>query len=366
MTAARAERDTIDSGEETSMIVDSRFIPLAIKFFRVFRSRRAGGGALAVFLRGRPVLDIWAGDIGSGNPWRRDTMAMSYSTGKGVAATVIHRLADRGLIDYEQPVADYWPEFGSAGKGSITVRELLNHRALDCTANVDLCQGMDSLTTTPWPRPSQRALQIRAGCACRDITRCRSGLLSQSWHNVSRTCPSLKLCRPSSASLSARLISGSESRVRSVLGLPRCSRRFALRGSTMRTSRRQLDGTDAAARWLRAFPLDWSGRRITLRSTTLSNPAGTGCSQLVLSPRCMARLPTPVKSKALSTSGQGPLSTSRRCVLTAAMTTCSVSRRTTGWATTARYCGAGRPPAGLGITAPAVQVAWRFLRRVCQ
>ncbi|MBF9327012.1 serine hydrolase domain-containing protein [Mycobacteroides chelonae] len=129
MTAARAERDTIDSGEETSMIVDSRFIPLAIKFFRVFRSRRAGGGALAVFLRGRPVLDIWAGDIGPGNPWRRDTMAMSYSTGKGVAATVIHRLADRGLIDYEQPVADYWPEFGSAGKGSITVRELLNHRA---------------------------------------------------------------------------------------------------------------------------------------------------------------------------------------------------------------------------------------------
>ncbi len=41
MTAARAERDTIDSGKETSMIVDPRFIPLAIKFFRVFRSRRS-------------------------------------------------------------------------------------------------------------------------------------------------------------------------------------------------------------------------------------------------------------------------------------------------------------------------------------
>lgn len=129
MTAARSERKTIDRDTESSMVIDRRFMPLAIKFFRVFRSRRAGGGALAAFLHGQPVLDIWAGDIEPGNPWRRETMAMSYSTGKGVAATVIHRLANRGLIDYDQPVARYWPEFGAAGKESITVRELLNHRA---------------------------------------------------------------------------------------------------------------------------------------------------------------------------------------------------------------------------------------------
>ncbi len=127
VTEAHAERDVVD--HEASMVIEPRFVALAEKFFRVCRSRGLGGGALAVFQHGRPVLDVWAGDAGPGRPWRRDTMAMSYSTGKGVAATVIHRLADRGLLGYDRPVADYWPEFAAAGKDSITVRELLNHRA---------------------------------------------------------------------------------------------------------------------------------------------------------------------------------------------------------------------------------------------
>ena len=56
-------------------------------------------------------------------------MAMSFSTTKGVIATTVHRLVDRGLIDYDTPVADYWPEFAAAGKERITVRQLLNHSA---------------------------------------------------------------------------------------------------------------------------------------------------------------------------------------------------------------------------------------------
>ena len=46
-----------------------------------------------------------------------------------MTSTVIHRLVDRGLIDYETPVADYWPAFGANGKGRVTVRELMRHRA---------------------------------------------------------------------------------------------------------------------------------------------------------------------------------------------------------------------------------------------
>jgi CubicO group peptidase (beta-lactamase class C family) len=46
-----------------------------------------------------------------------------------MASTVIHRLVDRGLIDYEAPVAEYWPEFGANGKSEITVREVMRHRA---------------------------------------------------------------------------------------------------------------------------------------------------------------------------------------------------------------------------------------------
>ncbi len=54
---------------------------------------------------------------------------MVFSATKGVASTVIHRLADRGLIDYDAPVAEYWPEFGANGKAQITVRDVMRHRA---------------------------------------------------------------------------------------------------------------------------------------------------------------------------------------------------------------------------------------------
>ena len=54
---------------------------------------------------------------------------MVFSATKGVASTVIHRLADRGLIDYDAPVAEYWPEFGANGKKAITVRDVMRHRA---------------------------------------------------------------------------------------------------------------------------------------------------------------------------------------------------------------------------------------------
>lgn len=82
-------------------------------------------------LHGRPMIDVWGGfaDRRRSLPWERDMVTICFSTTKGVASTVVHRLADRGLIDYEAPVASYWPEFGAAGKQSITVRQLLSHQA---------------------------------------------------------------------------------------------------------------------------------------------------------------------------------------------------------------------------------------------
>jgi CubicO group peptidase (beta-lactamase class C family) len=56
-------------------------------------------------------------------------MATSFSTTKGVVATVVHRLVDRGQLSYDDPVIEYWPEFGSAGKDHITIRHLLSHQA---------------------------------------------------------------------------------------------------------------------------------------------------------------------------------------------------------------------------------------------
>ncbi|GAA4482411.1 serine hydrolase domain-containing protein [Rhodococcus olei] len=113
----------------TQMYVDPRFLPLADAFFALYRSPQHGGGALSAYLDGELVLDIWAGWADRDRRWNRDTVALSFSTGKGVASTVLHRLAERGVLDYDEPVATYWPEFGAAGKGRITVRDMLTHRS---------------------------------------------------------------------------------------------------------------------------------------------------------------------------------------------------------------------------------------------
>jgi CubicO group peptidase (beta-lactamase class C family) len=100
-------------------------------FASMFPGRRFGGGALAVYLDGEPVVDVWTGwsDRRGRVPWSADTATMVFSATKGMASTVIHRLVDRGLIDYEAPVAEYWPAFGANGKSNITVRQVMRHQA---------------------------------------------------------------------------------------------------------------------------------------------------------------------------------------------------------------------------------------------
>ncbi len=100
-------------------------------FANLFQGRRFGGGALAVYLDGEPVVDVWTGwaDRRGRVPWSADTGSMVFSATKGMASTVIHRLVDRGLIDYDAPVAEYWREFGANGKSNITVRQMMRHQA---------------------------------------------------------------------------------------------------------------------------------------------------------------------------------------------------------------------------------------------
>ena len=105
-------------------------------FHRVARSlkrqiRRFGGGAaVCVYHRGRCVVDLWGGRRDKdGRAWHRETMAPSFSTTKGVASTLMHMMVDRGLVDYDERVAHYWPEFAQAGKSKITVRHVLAHQS---------------------------------------------------------------------------------------------------------------------------------------------------------------------------------------------------------------------------------------------
>ncbi|MCE5288717.1 MAG: beta-lactamase family protein [Nocardiaceae bacterium] len=109
---------------------DARFATPVRQFGRLFAGHR-GGGALAIYEHGTPVVDIWSGvaDHRGRTQWDSNTAAVPFSATKGVAATVLHRLADRGLLDYDAPIAEYWPEFGVNGKRHITTRMVLTHQA---------------------------------------------------------------------------------------------------------------------------------------------------------------------------------------------------------------------------------------------
>src|SRR5512142_770363 len=99
---------------------------------RVFRRqlrRTTGGAAVAVYYRGELVADLGGGWRAEDLPWQRDTLGMGFSTTKGVVSTALHLLADRGQIDYDAPVAEYWPEFAQGGKELVTVRHVLTHSA---------------------------------------------------------------------------------------------------------------------------------------------------------------------------------------------------------------------------------------------
>ncbi len=88
------------------------------------------GVQVAAYLDGKLVIDAWAGlaDETGQIPVDGDTLFTAFSISKGITATCIHILADRGVIDYDAPIAKYWPEFGARGKASATIRHALTHR----------------------------------------------------------------------------------------------------------------------------------------------------------------------------------------------------------------------------------------------
>jgi CubicO group peptidase (beta-lactamase class C family) len=106
------------------------FANVARTLRRILPKRGPGGAAVCVYHKGEKVVDAWGGtrDTG-GTPWAEDTLSISFSTTKGVASTLLHLYADRGLIEYDTPVAEYWPEFAQCGKERITVRQVMCHEA---------------------------------------------------------------------------------------------------------------------------------------------------------------------------------------------------------------------------------------------
>jgi CubicO group peptidase (beta-lactamase class C family) len=109
----------------------SRFGRVRAAFEQNFTLRGDVGAAVAVWVDGELVVDLWGGtaDEAGSRPWRQDTLATILSGTKGLTSTCVHRLADCGEIDLDAPVARYWPEFAQAGKHDVTVAMVLSHRS---------------------------------------------------------------------------------------------------------------------------------------------------------------------------------------------------------------------------------------------
>ncbi|MBK6015370.1 serine hydrolase domain-containing protein, partial [Streptomyces sp. MBT53] len=81
-------------------------------------------GQLCAFVHGRQVVDLWAGPGTEG-----DSLYGVFSSTKGAAHLVVALLVQDGTLELDRKVTYYWPEFASEGKGALTLRELLAHRA---------------------------------------------------------------------------------------------------------------------------------------------------------------------------------------------------------------------------------------------
>jgi CubicO group peptidase (beta-lactamase class C family) len=111
--------------------LDSRCAEIEGVFRDNFVKHGESGAGLCVYLEGEPLINIWAGtrDREEQLPWQRDTLVNVFSAGKGLLALAILQLVERGLLELDSPVCDYWPEFAGQGKAAITLRMLLNHQS---------------------------------------------------------------------------------------------------------------------------------------------------------------------------------------------------------------------------------------------
>tara|TARA_X000000368_G_scaffold2385_1_gene1848 strand:+ start:1843 stop:2973 length:1131 start_codon:yes stop_codon:yes gene_type:complete len=113
---------------------DRKFTEVKELFESIHSSGREVGSSFAVYKDGKALVDIWGGytDKQQTNPWNKDSLATVWSTTKGVAAITCALAVEKGLLDYEEKVSHYWPEFGCNGKEDITVGMLLSHQAGIC------------------------------------------------------------------------------------------------------------------------------------------------------------------------------------------------------------------------------------------
>lgn len=148
--------------EDTSIRIEGtcspEFAAVRAAFEENFRRRGELGAAVCVYKNGQKAVDLWGGhtDTEKTQPWRPDTIVIMNSVAKSMTALCTHVLIDRGLVDFDAPVADYWPEFAQAGKEKVLVRHVLSH-----TDGVIFCDAAPPGSWFDWATHI-KALEVQA------------------------------------------------------------------------------------------------------------------------------------------------------------------------------------------------------------
>lgn len=109
---------------------DRRYSAVKDAFYANFIERGEVGASVSVTIAGETVVDLWGGNVDAAQvkPWEKDTICCVQSVSKEITAVAFHMAVDSGLIDVDQLVTRYWPEYGQKGKEETKVRWLLDHR----------------------------------------------------------------------------------------------------------------------------------------------------------------------------------------------------------------------------------------------
>ena len=115
--------------------MEGHWAPSFSRVRELFAEELSGGNAcglaLGIVVGGRTVVHLWGGyrDAARTMPWMPDTLVCLFSASKPLVAVTVLKLIEQGLLELDQPVARYWPEFAAGGKGNVSVRQVLAHLA---------------------------------------------------------------------------------------------------------------------------------------------------------------------------------------------------------------------------------------------
>ena len=162
----------IDNNNKTTQIFDHQInITLQQRLQQILTDLQLddapAGGAVVVYQAGECIAQASVGMARPEMPWQPDTLAINFSTGKGILATLVHILVSQQMLDYDQPIAHYWPAFSAQNKGNITLRSVMSHQAnlfsiqsidVDSEALLDWDQMLNKVAAMPITAPDHGEL----------------------------------------------------------------------------------------------------------------------------------------------------------------------------------------------------------------